>query len=290
MNKKIEKVLPITTSWGEDIFALVAAQKLGSKELAKSAEQTIERRYRLELREKFQKDEKVRQALVESAECLLTDGTFESIHGLTSDLIRVGTEEIFFRILHELLEELDAMHKREPSAYLIANADGKVLMPISAKDIYTPPPYVGEDGVTRPAKPILHPAISAPLTMLAFEKGRKSEAIERAIEAGSPAAVEHLIQGPESILERARILLQHQGIEVEPIDAGTTQTVEVGRERVDDMLQAPNYGFHRSQMYGSLLAKKVIDLLQGRRKCDLKSATLKKGSKEQWYSVVLMLP
>src|SRR5271157_3635832 len=150
MSKQIEKAPPVTTSWGEDIFALVAAQKLGSKEIAQSAEQAIERRYRLELREKFQNDEKVRQALVESAECLLTDGTFESVAGLVKDLIRVGTEEIFFKILHELLEELDAMHHREPSAYLIANSDGKVLMPISAKDIYTPPPYVGEDGITRP--------------------------------------------------------------------------------------------------------------------------------------------
>jgi hypothetical protein len=274
-------------SWGEDVFSLVTAKQLGSQELVEAAEQAVERRYRLELRDKFQKDPRVRQALVESAECLLSEGTIESVRGLLKDAIREGTEEIFDRILLELLVELDAMHKREPSAYLVSMRDGKVLMPITAKDIYTPPSYVGEDGITRPAKPILHPAISAPLTMLAYEQGRKSESIEKAIAAGAPAAVEHLVQGPESILERARILLRTQGIQIEPLEGGTPATIEVGREHVDDIHQSPNYGFHRSQMYGSLLAKKVLDLLHGRGKCDLQKATLRKGSKEQWYEVSL---
>ncbi len=284
MSKKIIKSPPSTSSWGEDVFALLTAQSLGSTELTKSAEQAIETRYRLELRTKFQKDTRVNNALVESKDCLLTEGTYESIRGLVKDVIRQGTEEIFDRILRELLEELDAMHKREPSAYLVNMTDGKVLMPIEAKDVYTPPSYVGEDGITRPAKPILHPAISAPLTMYAQQENLKREAITRAT---NPSAVEHLVQGPESIISRARDLLRHQGIEVEPVDNGKTATIEVGRERIDDMLQSPNYGFHRSQMYGSLLAKKVIDLLKGKGQCYLKNAVLRKGSKEQWYEVSL---
>ena len=143
MSKKIIKSPPSTSSWGEDVFALLTAQSLGSTELTKSAEQAIETRYRLELRTKFQKDTRVNNALVESKDCLLTEGTYESIRGLVKDVIRQGTEEIFDRILRELLEELDAMHKREPSAYLVNMTDGKVLMPIEAKDVYTPPSYVG---------------------------------------------------------------------------------------------------------------------------------------------------
>jgi hypothetical protein len=274
-------------TWGEDIFTLVTARQLGSQQLVEHAEAQIERRYRLEMREKFQRDPRVRQALIESAECLLSEGTYDSVRGLMVDVLRAGTEEVFDRVLHELLEELDVMHKREPSAYLVSHQDGKVLMPITDKDVYTPPPYVGEDGITRPAKPILHPAISAPLTMLAFEQGRKNEAITRAVAAGASAAVEHLVMGPDAILERARVLLRTQGVTVEPLENGTPATIEVGREHVDDMLQAPNYNFHRSQMYGSLLAKKVLNLLRGQGRCDLKSAILKKGSKEQWYEITL---
>ena len=288
MSKKIVKVPPKEeTSWGQDIFALVAAKSLGSDKLALEAEEAVEKRYRIEIRDKFNQDQRVYNALVESKECILTEGTYESISGLLRDMIRPGTEDIFERVLHELLEELDKMYKAEPQAYLIDRHSGKVVMPVTDKEIYTPPPYQDEAGIVHQSRPMLHPLIEAPMIMERHESARKSEAIQRATDAGQEMAVEHLIQGPDAILERARVLLRTQGIEVEPLDAGVPTTIEVGRERVDDMLQAPNYNFHRSQMYGSLLAKKVIDLLQGRRKCDLRSATLRKGSKEQWYEVAV---
>jgi len=287
MSTKIEKSVHTSGSWGEDIFALAAARQLGSDRLAKQAEEAVEGRYRLEIRDKFVQEGRIKQALVESAECLLTDGTYDSVRGLLKDMIRAGTEDIFDRVLHELLAELDGMHKAEPQAYLIDRRDGKVIMPITDKEVYTPPDYQDERGITHPSRPMLHPMIAAPLIMSRHESERQNRAIERATDAGQAAAVEHLVQGPSAILERATVLLRTQGIEVERVDAGTTATIEVGRETLDDMLQAPNYNFHRSQMYGSLLAKKVIDLLQGRRKCDLRSATLRRGSKEQWYEVAV---
>jgi len=271
--------------WSQDAFSIVI-QKTGSKEVVQKAEQIIEKHYRLEIRDKFQNDQAVSSALIESKECLLNDGTFESIRGLVKSVLRAGTEEIFDRIIHELLEELNRMHSVCSSAYLVNRQDGKVLMPMSAKDIYTPPDYIGDDGKLHKSRPILHPAISAPLTMYAFEEGRKKEAIER---SSSLAAVEHLIQGPESILERAKMLLAGQGIIVEQLTTGAKRTVEVGRERIDDMLQAPNYSFHRSHMYGSILAKKVLDLLKEylSKTCDLQSIKLVRGSKEQFYCVEL---
>jgi hypothetical protein len=292
---KIEKLAPGDTPWGEDVFSLV--QHRQGAELAKAVED-VEKRYRLEVREKFIHDPQVYQALVESKDCLQSEGTFDSVRGLLQAMIRPGTEEIFDRILHELLVELEAMYKAEPTAYLIDRRDGRVLMPITDNEIYTPPDYVDEAGITHQSKPILHPNISAPLTMQRYEKGRLDEAITRASVSGNLAAVEHLIMGPESILERSRVLLRSQGITVEPVAEGMLATIEVGRERVDDMLQAPNYNFHRSQMYGSILTKKILDMLgpymrpvewgaPRKCKCDLKSAILKKGPKEQWYEVTL---
>jgi hypothetical protein len=281
MTNKLEKTPNLNPLWGENTFAIVA-QKTGSRELVEAAEADVEKRYRLELRDKFQNDKPVYDALVESKDSLLSEGTFESIRGLTKIILRAGTEEIFERILRELLEELNEMHKREPSAYLVNRQTGKVLMPMSGKDVYTPPDYVGEDGKLHPAKPILHPAIAAPLMMHVHGENRKLEAIAK---APNFASVEHLVQGPESILERAKILLRNQGIIVEQLDMGERRTIEVGRETVDDMLQAPNYSFHRSQMYGSLLAKKVLDICREymTHTCDLQSIRLHKGSKEQFY-------
>lgn len=283
------------TSWGEDVFALVS-RKQGA-ELAKVTED-VEKRYRIEIREKFVHDSQISQALIESKDCLQSEGTFDSIRGLLQATIRPGTEEIFDRILHELLVELEAMYKAEPTAYLVDRQDGRVLMPITDNEIYTPPDYTDEAGITHPSKPILHPSISAPIIMRKHEQGRQKEAIERATASGHSAAVEHLVAGPDSILERARVLLRSQGVETEALAEGMLATIEVGRERVDDMLQSPNYNFHRSQMYGSILAKKVLDMLgpylrpvawgtPRKGRCDLKSAVLKKGPKEQWYEVTI---
>ena len=292
MSTKIEKVPPQSSSWGENIFALATARQLGSEKLVREAEEAVEKRYRLEIRDRFVQDARVSRALEESRDCLLNDGTYESVFGLVKDIVREGTEEIFNLVLRELLVELDAMQKAEPTAYLIDRRDGKVIMPITDREIYTPPDYTDEAGIVHQSRPMLHPAVAAPLMMKQHETGRRGEAIERATLAGKVAAVEHLIQGPDVILERARTLLRSQNVEVEDPGGLTdekreTATIEVGRERVDDMLQAPNYNFHRSQMYGSLLAKKVMDLLRDRRRCDLKHAVLRKGSKEQWYEVTV---
>ncbi len=286
---KIKKIDSSTDQWGEDVFSLIRSQ--GSSQITKSTIDAVERHYRLELRDKFQNDAKVNAALAESIDCLLSEASFDSIKDLVKDTIRLGTEEIFDQILHELLQELDGMNKAKPTAYLINRQDGKVLMPVSDKEIYTPSPYIGEDGVQRPAKPVLHPSISAQLTMYAYEKGRKNEAIEKAVEAGASIAVEHLVIGPEAILERARVLLRTQGVQVKTeIQGGKTEMIEVGREQVDEIHQSPNYSFHRSYMYGSILAKKVLDLLPKKKEesiVDLKFIELKKGSKEQWYNVTL---
>jgi hypothetical protein len=271
-----------TEKWGDDECAIV---RQPDSALVIEAEEAAERRYRLEIRDKFIKDNRVNNALVESKDCLLNDATRESVRGLLQDLIRPSTENIFDRVLQELLAELDAMQKMEPTAYLIDRQDGRVLMPVSDNDIYTPPDYTDEAGIIHPSKPILHPAIAAPLLLKKHDDGKQKAAIARAMAAGAPAAVEHIVLGPESILERAKTLLHNQGVRFEPLIDGERVIIEVGRERIDDMLQAPNYRFHRSQMYGSILAKKILDLLAGSRQCDLKSAALKKSSKEQWYEI-----
>jgi hypothetical protein len=291
MSSKLAKAPTHETTWGEDVFALVSARALGSDELARQTEESVEKRYRLELRDRFVHDVKVSRAIEESRDCLLNEASWESIRGLLVDSIRAGTEEIFDRILKELLVELDAMYKGEPTAYLVDRENGKIIMPITDREIYTPPPYTDEAGITHPSKPMLHPAVAAPLMLKKQEDERQSLAVRKATEAGQLPAVEHLVLGPDAILERARTLLQGQNVEVAPLQGSSVQqTVEVGRERLDDMLQAPNYSFHRSQMYGSLLAKKVLDLLSGQRKCELRSAVLRRGSKEQWYEVSVEIP
>ncbi len=277
-----ESVLPIhAAGWGEDIFALVASRQ-GSA-LAKDLEEKVEVHYRLELRERFQHDQIVNQALVESKADL--PGAFAYFREMLAGVVRPGTEAIFDSILKELLEELAELHKKEPSRWLVSQTTGKLVMPVTADTVFTPEDYEGEDGLMHKARPILHPKYSVPLTELAYNDGRKEIAIAK---SPNPFAIEHL-KNPDTIVNNAKTILDHHGVQIGPCEHGIGVLIEVGREHLDGIYQSPNYAFHRANAFGSHLAKKVLDLFKKekivRGRADLSPIELKLGRKERWYEI-----
>ncbi len=268
--------------WGENIFALVATRQPNSA-LAKALEEKVEVHYRLELRQRFQHDQMVHDALVESKADL--PGAHAYFREMLASSIRPGTEQIFDTILMELLEELAELHQKEPSKWIVSEATGKLVMPLVADAVFTPEDYEGEDGLMHRARPILHPKYSAPLTELAYNEGRKEIAIAK---SPNPFAIEHL-KNPDTIVNNAKVILDHHGVQIGPCEHGIDVLIEVGREQIDGIYQSPNYAFHRANAFGSHLAKKVLDLLKKekivRGRADLSPIELKLGRKERWYEV-----
>ena len=182
-------------------------------------------------------------------------------------------------IVDELLEELEHQRKTEPGLLLIDESTGKTVMKLREGAIYHPPDYIGEDGIRRRAKPIVHPGIAAPLMMKVHEEGKLALAANNSSSAQSLKA----ITDPNSIIRQAEEKLREMGWDIGPIENGITEEIEIGREYYDP-LQSKNDKFHRHQMFGDALARKIAARMEI-KKCELSSIVSKKNSKQRWYIV-----
>lgn len=234
---------------------------------------------RVWLRDLFESDSDIRH-LLESTENVLDAKTslLEILEGKSDD-------SILEEVLNELLNELQQYKNSEPGLYLVDSKTGKSVMRLREGSIYQPPDYVGEDGIKRKAKPVLHPGISAPLTILVHEEGKLSEAKEK------PGSLKSLtaIVDPDSIIRYAEIKLRELGYEVGSVDGGTVEEIEIGREYYDP-LQSKNDQFHRHSAFGAILAKKVVDGMGNTHKCELLSIKSERNSKQRWYLVSVRRP
>jgi len=189
-------------------------------------------------------------------------------------------ESVLEEVLGELLGELDQYKNSEPGLYLVDSKTGKSVIKLREGAVYQPPDYIGEDGIKRRAKPILHPGISVPLTMLIHEEGRLSLAKEK---PGSSKALTAVLD-PTSIIREAEFRLQEMGYEIGPVNEGFVEKIEIGREYYDP-LQSKNDQFHRHFAFGAILAKKIMSKMQDFEKCELVSIESMKNSKQRWYEV-----
>jgi hypothetical protein len=181
-------------------------------------------------------------------------------------------------VMDELLNELEHQRKMEPGLLLIDEKTGKMVMKLREGAIYQPPDYIGEDGVKRKAKPIVHPGITAPLMMKVHEEGKMVLAANN-----SSAQSLKAITDPNSIIRQAEEKLREMGWDIGPIENGITEEIEIGREYYDP-LQSKNDKFHRHQMFGDALACKIAARMET-KKCELSSIVSKSSSKQRWYIV-----
>lgn len=266
-------------NWGEDIFAL--ATRSEDPHLAQQAVEAVAVHYRRELRDRFQSDPAVKEAIrpgVPVLECL------DDIHFAVADVCREGTEEIFTKILKELVEELEVLQKSGGELFLVDHSTGKTIMPIQEKHIYQPPDFVDEQGKIRKARPIVHPSISAPLMLHEHEKAKQAGVLAK-ITPENHLAFAHLTD-PDYIAKTAVDILKKNGIEIVHLEEGEKATIEIGKEHIQGIEQAPNFKFHRAHLFGSILARRILEVMNRRGKCDEKiKVSMKRNSKFRWYQV-----
>lgn len=230
---------------------------------------------RIWLRDVFESNSEIRQILEKSNSAI--DSKQLVINALGETINQHVPE-----ILDELLLELEHFKTQEPGLYLINSETGKPVIKLPKGAIYQPSDYIGEDGVKRKSKPILHPGISVPLVIMKNEEAKLQSATSDPNSARALIA----ILDPNSIIRGAKIRLQHLGYEIGPVEDGEIQEFIIGKEHFDP-LQSKNNQFHRHSVFASVLAKRIIDMIGKTTKCEFVSITQEKNSKQRWYKVIV---
>lgn len=168
----------------------------------------------------------------------------------------------------------------DPGTYIV-NDSGQAIVKITPEMIYQPPDQINEDGSIRRLMPSLHPRISSGLA-LASQEAENISKLKKLVPVGMDESIAH-IDDPWRIVYHAKKALEVNGISTDDPSAETEAIVEIGREQTSGLNQAPNFNFHRSVSYGSILAKKILNL--GAKRCLFKSIDKKKNSKQSWIEV-----
>lgn len=189
-----------------------------------------------------------------------------------------GAEDLFDSVVSELVDEVARLKKHPPSLWLV-DGQGKLAVPFREGMMYRPPDYVDELGVTRPARPVLHPAVAAPLTELMHERAKEARL--------DGAAFEHL-RDPSSVSRLASERLVRAGFTPGRPDEerGDWLEVEVGREG-RHVEQSPNQRAHRAGTAAGVLASRVAAAMEGRgaKKFWIEEPTRGQNSRFQWLNV-----
>jgi hypothetical protein len=259
--------------WGDDPIA--AIEKAPGSPLALQLESEVVAGYLIQLRKMLEEDTDVANMV---AECdpaqLAKPGIIKAFK-----LVKPGTQHLLEKAADSLLAELDQQRKAAPSLYLVSCKTGRAVMPISAKDVYTPPDFEGLDGKLHKAKPIVHPGITSNLAIAAHESAKETSIISL---AGQELAFSHL-SDPERMIESAKQKLS--GIVNFGDVQGTWHEIEFGKENAAGMEQAVNPAFHRVELYSSVLARRILALCGRGGQCQIGSIRNLRGAKHRWYSL-----
>lgn len=256
-------------------------RKYVSKTPVSTTGKNVVARYLLKLRDILERDNTVNHKV---ANCISTEDARPILIEAFGP-VEPGTEELLERSITILLEELKQQRASKPSMYLVNRETGMSLMPIDAKDIYTPPDYKdpgGETWIHRhirscKARSIVHPGISSSIALSAHEANKENAIIAL---AGDALAFKHMSE-PEQITEMAKQRLT--GL-VNFGDAnGQWEEIQFGRENIAGMEQAVNTSFHRIELFSVILAKKILHLCGSGGTCQLGSITVRKSPKYRWY-------
>jgi hypothetical protein len=166
-------------------------------------------------------------------------------------------------------------------------------MNITEKDLYQPPDYIGEDGKIHKAKLRLHPGLESSMAMELYEarlNDQKLQYIAKQIAANPVAqlAYDHILN-TSKILEAANRVLNKHNVKEGVINDPKEVIFEIGKEQLDGIFQSPNLGFHRANLFGIILAKKILNL-GNITTFKFKSIQIRQTSKYRWFEVKIELP
>ena len=283
MTKKLVVTQPADPSpWWEDVHSQLAEARATGSDIVLELETRIRAGYLRQVRLGLERQPGLKAAVIGAEPA--RDATPAVMEAL-AHLARYGSDDVFEESVDQVLRELEAQRKADPSLYLVNDATGELVMPLTEEDIYVPPDYVDEGGITRPARPVVHPGIAAGLAMRATKAHRMGKVREAASDPVAGKAYEHLLD-PGKILEGAKSRLEHVGMAVGPVeDPSVTETLEFGREHVEAAIQGLNPAFHRSSMFASVLAQKILSLVGRDGSVELGEIRPVETRRERWYEV-----
>lgn len=174
--------------------------------------------------------------------------------------------------------------RKDPGTYLVTS-EGTPLLKLTPEMFYTPPPSTGSDGSIRSPAPILHPRITSGITLAVHERG-KLKTIEEKFPNSD--ALLH-IKNPWTIIEKAfRVINEKYGPYVADNESYCDEIAYfmIGKENINGVFQSFNPNFIRSNVYGTTLAMKILDLNAVRylvTRCERVT-----NSKHAWYEIDVM--
>lgn len=256
--------------WGDDPG--VAIEKATGSRLASRIEDDVVAGYLLQLRTLLEEN-----ADLAAKVAVATPAKNAKPHLIGAfKLVKPGTSYLLDRAADILLDELEQQRKN-PSLYLVSCKTGRSVMPIGAKDVYTPPDFANLDGQPCKSKPIVHPGITSSLAIAGHEAAKQEALVSI---AGHELAFAHL-SDPEQMVERARQKLAGI-VTFEKMD-GPWREIVFGKEHVSGMEQSVNSSFHRVELFSSTLAKKILTLCGRGGRCQTGGVSNQRGSKQRWY-------
>jgi hypothetical protein len=267
--------------WGKDLASL--RQRGGEAgEAGEAAEAKLLAQYMLDIRNQLETNLQAREIAARAKPAIIA---FSELAEILTPIIKPGTGDIFEKALEEILIELDQLRISEAGLILIDNETGKSILSLTPDMIYTPPDYIGDDGLVHKAKPILHPSISSALGLAAQDKSIILNQLEKARDPKTKLAYEH-VANPNRITELAVERLKNIGVHItEDINGIQAKDIEFGREQVDGIRQAPNIRFHRANMFAAILATKVFRECGEKGLCSFGPIRLMKNAKQRWYLI-----
>lgn len=279
-------------SWGHDVFDVVAVRAMGARMV--EAERRVEAGYAAMIREAFEVNEAVRTLLEPAGPVVDRQAELEPV---LAPLVRPGTEDLFSSALGAALRELDGMRALPSAMYVVDRSTGTAVAPFRTDTVFRTPDYVDEGGTVRPGRLTVHPAVTTEIAQRRVLESREQKL--SALAPAAPMAYEHELD-PASILRHAEAALHAHGIEPGPVPDRTAgkptvgYSLVIGKEYYDGVAQSANSNFHRSQMFGKILARKVAEHMDAAgtspRRCELVSISAKEGAKLRWYEVVVRAP
>jgi len=258
--------------WGDDPGEAIV--KAAGSPLALQIESDVIAGYLLILRALVEKDEELSDRIAKSKPARLAKPYLVE----ACEFVKLGTEYLLDRAAGILLDELEEQRKN-PSLYLVSCKTGRAVMPITAKNVYTPPDYEDLDGNLRPAKPVVHPGITSSLAIVAHETAKQESLVAL---AGRELAFVHL-SAPEQMVEMAKQKLTGDVI-FGNVD-GPWQEIEFGKENAAGMEQSVNAAFHRVELFSAILAKRILTLCGRGGRCQAGSVSSHRGAKQSWYAL-----
>jgi hypothetical protein len=193
--------------------------------------------------------------------------------------------DLFDEAIGILIDELPTLLQGPSSQYLIDSGTGAIIKRLEAGDIFTPPDYVGEDGLVHQSMPKVHPKICISLATAKAQKHRQQEIQTLVAKPKLEMTFKH-IREPESIVEMAVSLLQARGVQVEETKDNKL-VVTFGREHVDGQFQSINPTFHRWKSHASIVASKILKLVSQDCKVWIENLKEHKSSKSIFYTIDL---